>query len=610
MNIGPRHLRDNLCEFTVWAPDRETVELRLVSPVEALLPMLRDERGYWRVSAEVPAGTRYLFRLDGGRERPDPASQFQPHGVHGPSEVVNHRSFAWNDGEWRGMSLAEMITYEVHVGTFTPDGTFDAVAARLDDLREMGINAVELMPVAQFPGDRNWGYDGVYPFAVQESYGGPSGLKRLVDECHSRQMAVILDVVYNHLGPEGNYIWDFGPYFTDRYKTPWGSAVNFDGPGSDEVRNYFFENALYWFEYYHLDALRLDAVHAIFDMSAHHFLQELAERVREASLRRRMMCHLITESDLNNTRLIRPPELGGYGIDGQWCDDFHHSLRTLLTEDRQGYYADFGTTGHFVKSLREGYVYTGQYSSHRRRRHGVASRDRNADQFIVFCQNHDQVGNRMRGERLSALVPFEGLKVAAAAVLLSPYPPLLFMGEEYGEESPFLYFVSHSDAALVEAVRKGRSEEFRSFEWEGECPDPQAVETFLKSKLQWDRRTQGVNKLLLDFYRRLITLRKSVSALTAGDNRRMEVSGFEERKAVVLRRWSRDGDCHALCILVFNRSDVVVPVSTPWDDWEKVLDSTAPAFGGPGSTLPTTLTNGDIPCKALSAAVYLRGRKA
>src|SRR4030066_1209493 len=320
-----------------------------------------------------------------------------------------------------------MIMYEIHVGTFTPEGTFDAVILRLDELSVLGINTIELMPVAQFPGERNWGYDGTYPFAVQNSYGGPEGLKILINECHKKGMAVILDVVYNHFGPEGNYLWDYGPYFTDRYKTPWGQAINYDDLYSNEVRNFFIENALHWFKNYHFDALRLDAIHGIFDFSAKAFLQELAEKVEEFSSSEGKKYYLIAESDLNDSRVIRPGNMGGYGIDAQWCDDFHHAVHTLLVHENKGYYVDFGETEHLVKSFREGFVYSGQYSEYRKRNHGNSSRDCPAEQFIVFTQNHDQVGNRMFGERLSNLVSFESLKLAAGAVLLSPYIPLLFM---------------------------------------------------------------------------------------------------------------------------------------------------------------------------------------
>src|SRR5574341_367200 len=474
MRIGANYLEDGNCEFVVWAPFLEKVELKMVSPVGAkrashiFIPMEKNKLGYWKaVIHEVLPGTLYSYRLEDEKERTDPASYSQPAGVHEPSQVVDHKAFNWEDECWEGIGISQMIIYELHVGTFTQEGTFEAIIPRLNEIRDVGINAIEIMPVAQFPGERNWGYDGVYLFAVQNSYGGPEGLKRLVSECHKKAIEVILDVVYNHFGPEGSYLWDYGPYFTEKYEIPWGKAINFDGVYSDEVRNFFIENAIYWFKNYHIDALRLDAIHSIIDMSAKPFLQELAERVEEFSKQEKRKFYLTAESALNDARVIKPKESGGYGIDAQWCDDFHHSLHTLLTGEDQGYYIDFGRVEQLVKSLREGFVYTGGYSQYRKRRHGNSSKDIPGEQFVVCSQNHDQIGNRMLGERLSNIIPFEGLKLAAGVVLLSPFVPLLFMGEEYGEEAPFLYFVSHSDPDLIEAVRKGRKQEFTAFNWKG-----------------------------------------------------------------------------------------------------------------------------------------------
>ena len=436
------------CCFRVWAPRAEKVEVRLVAPQERLLPLKKAEAGYFHgVLERVEPGARYFYRLDGTRERPDPASRFQPEGVHGPSQVIEP-DFPWTDQGWCGLGLPAYVIYEIHVGAFTPAGTFEAVIPHLAELKELGITALELMPVAQFPGRRNWGYDGVFPYAVQNSYGGPAGLKRLVDACHRHGLAVILDVVYNHLGPEGNYLGDYGCYFTDRYRTPWGEAVNFDGPHSDEVRRFFIENALYWIGDCHIDALRLDALHAIFDQSPQPFLAELAEAVHAQAEGLNRRVHLMAESDLNDVRLIRPPELGGYGLDAHWNEDFHHALHTLLTGEQGGYYEDFGRLAQLAKAFREGFVYSGQYSPYRRRRHGSSSRGLPGQRFIVFAQNHDQVGNRLLGDRLTRLVSFEALKLAAGAMILSPFLPLLFMGEEYGEVAPFHYFISHSDPAV------------------------------------------------------------------------------------------------------------------------------------------------------------------
>ncbi len=589
MEIGARYAGDGETEFIVWAPLAEGLELMLPSRV---VPMQREQDGYWRaVAGDAPPGTEYLYRINGERERPDPASSFQPQGVHGPSQVLDHSSFRWEDDHWRGISLREMVIYEVHIGTFTPEGTFDAAAARVEELLDLGVNALEIMPVAQFPGERNWGYDGVYPFSVQNSYGGPEGLKRLVNECHRKGVAVVLDVVYNHLGHEGNYLQEYGPYFTDRYLTPWGRAVNFDGAYSDGVRNFFIQNALHWFRNYHIDALRLDAVHAIFDMSARHFLAELSDRVRLFSRREGRPHLLIAESDLNDSRLIRPTNLCGHGIDALWCDDFHHSLHVLLTGEKDGYYVDFGGLDQMVKALREGFVYTGEYSVFRKRRHGNSSKDHPPERFVVFAQNHDQVGNRMLGERLSSLVCFESLKLAAGVVLCSPYVPLLFMGEEYGEEAPFPYFVSHSDQALIEAVRQGRKEEFRSFRWKGEPPDPQSVETFLRAKIHWEKRRTGRHRVLLHLYRALIRLRRDNPVLSVLDRERMELRPFEAEGVIAMRRW-RDGS-QVLCIFNFSRSDRRLTGVLPAGRWRRVLDSSDVIWGGPGSLLPERVSAGD-----------------
>jgi maltooligosyltrehalose trehalohydrolase len=580
------------------------VALRITAPEERVIPMSKDQRGYWRVwSEDVFPGTRYVYRLGPSVERPDPAAHFQPEGVHRASAVVDHTAFPWQDGLWHGIRIEDMIIYELHVGTFTPEGAFDAIIPRLESLRDLGVTAMEIMPVAQFPGERNWGYDGVYPFAVQNSYGGPEGLKRLVNACHQQGLAVILDVVYNHLGPEGNYLADFGPYFTDKYRTPWGRAINFDAAHSDEVRNFFIENALHWFGNYHIDALRLDAIHAIYDTSAKPFLQELAERVEEFSTQQGRKVFLIAESNLNDVRVIRPRESGYFGIDAQWCDDFHHSLRTLLTDERTGYYVDFGRFEQLVKAYREGFVYSWEYSEYRKRRHGSSSADRPAHQFVVFSQNHDQVGNRMLGERLSRLVSFEALKLAAGVVLLSPYIPLLFMGEEYGEESPFLYFVSHSDPNLIEAVRRGRKEEFRSFQWQGEPPDPQDPQTFLKSKLAWERRTEGAPGVLLKFYQHLIRLRREIPALSRLDKENLRISGVEDKKLLVTYRWYDESQ--TLGVMNFNSADVVFRTELPPGTWRKLVESSDTKWQGPGSTLPEDIASGqEMTIRPMSCAVY------
>jgi len=608
VKIGAHYLDGGKCEFVVWSPFAKKVELKIFTSSEKIVPTDKDTDGYWKISMEnVPPDARYSYILDGKNERPDPASHFQPEGVHKPSQIVNHNLFEWKDKNWNGIILSDMIIYELHIGTFTPDGTFESAISVLDELKDLGVNAVEMMPVAQFPGDRNWGYDGAYPYAVQNSYGGPEGLKKFVNECHLRKMSVILDVVYNHLGPEGNYLADFGPYFTDKYKTPWGKAINYDDAYSRDVRNFFTENAIHWFENYHIDALRLDAVHGIFDMSAKHILQELAEKTEEFSNLKKRKFYLIAESDLNDSRVIRDRNTGGYGIDAQWCDDFHHCIHTLLTSESQGYYADFGNIGQFVKSLDEGYVYSGQHSVYRKRNHGNYSGDIPADKFVVFSQNHDQIGNRLSGDRLSATVSFEGLKLAAGCVILSPYIPLLFMGEEYAEESPFLYFVSHSDKDLIEAVRKGRAEEFNSFNWGGKIPDPESSETFEKSKINREKRNGGKYKVMLEFYKQLLKLRKAIPALTDPDRKLTKVEIADGKKLVLLKKGRSEN--MIICVFNFSDKDTTFTTEEVSSGWKKLIDSSDEKWSGPGSSSPenikgkTTLT-----VKPMSFILYGKGK--
>ncbi len=585
MKIGANYSKDGRCYFTVWAPFAHDISLTLISPVERLIPMQKDESGYWRTEAvDVYPGAQYYYRIDDERERPDPASFYQPEGVHTASEVIDHNTFEWHDEEWKGISLSEMVMYEMHIGTFTEQGTFEAVVPLLDELRDIGINAIEIMPVAQFPGKRNWGYDGVYPFAVQNSYGGPDGLRYLVNECHKRDIAVILDVVYNHFGPEGNYIWDYGPYFTERYKTPWGNALNFDGPHSNQVRDYFIQNAFHWFGHYHVDGLRLDAVHGIYDMSARHFLRELSERVAGFSKVHGRKFHLIAESDMNNALLAETTESGGFGIDGLWSDDFHHALHTLLTGEDSGYYLDFGKVKQIQKAMKEGFVYSGQYSPYRKRNHGNSSKDLPADRLIVFSQNHDQIGNRMKGERLASLVSFEAQKLIAGVVILSPYVPILFMGEEYGETAPFLYFVSHSDENLIEGVRQGRKKEFGAFNWTDAPPDPQSEDTFIMSRIDRKKSLAGNNKILLSFYKKLIKLKKEMTPLLNLDKNNLEVLADEEDKILSMRRWQ--GAKQIFAIFNFNKKDIIITQPVPDANWEKILDSSGNEWNGPGSLLP------------------------
>ncbi len=567
--------------------------------------MAGDDRGLYECLVEGAAeGDRYVYLLDEGLERPDPVSRWQPEGVHGPSMVVDPDSFVWTDKGWRGQSLSDYVIYELHVGAFTDAGTFEGAVPYLGYLKELGITAVELMPVAQFPGSRNWGYDGVYPYAPQNSYGGPQALKALIDACHRHGLSVVLDVVYNHLGPEGNYLHDFGPYFTDRYKTPWGSAVNFDGPQSDEVRRYFIDNARYWVSEFHADALRLDAIHGIFDFSARPILRELEGEVRVLAERLRRRVYVIAESDLNDARVITPTSLGGYAVDAQWNDDFHHSLHALLTGERFAYYADFGSIEQMATAIREGFVYSGQYSTYRRRSHGNSSRGRPARRFVQFSQNHDHVGNRPRGERLSAWGDPEKLKLAAAVVLLSPAIPLLFMGEEYGETAPFLYFVDYSDASLAESVRKGRAEEFTSFGWSGPFHDPGGEESFLSSKIRLEIRRQQGHAQILSFYRELLRLRKAPHGLGKPTRNGLDVRVCEGHRALEVTR-STNGEAW-IAVLNFEGGDSRIGIAPAAGKWEKVLDSSSTLWGGPGEIAPLHIEGGSstMTLGPYSAVVY------
>ena len=493
----------------VWAPLAARVELDAEHRRE---PMTRADGGWWE-GRSLPPGTDYAFVLDDGDPLPDPRSPWQPYGVHGASRTVDHTSFAWTDDGWRAPALADSVVYELHVGTFTPEGTFDAAAGRLGHLTALGVDYVEVLPVNAFSGRHGWGYDGVGLYAVHDPYGGPDAFKRFVDACHARGLGVVLDVVYNHLGPAGNYLGRFGPYFTERYRTPWGPAVNYDDAGSDEVRAFVVENALTWLRDYHCDGLRLDAVHAVFDQSATHLLEEVTAAVEGHGV-------VVAESDLNDPRVVTPRERGGYGCDAQWSDDFHHALHAAMTGERDGYYADFGPAEHVAKALRGAYVYDGRHSPYRQRRHGRPVDGLPATAFLGYLQDHDQVGNRATGERSSHLLSRTQLEVAAALVLTAPFVPMLFMGEEWGATTPWQYFTDHEDAALAEAVRKGRRSEFAAFGWD-EVPDPQDPETFRRSKLDWSE-AEGP---LLDWHRRLIALRRNEPALRGGEFANATVDG-------------------------------------------------------------------------------------
>ncbi len=523
----------------MWAPAADRVEVVVGGTGH---PMEARPSGWWEASvADADHGTDYGFVLDGSDEvLPDPRSPWQPNGVHGQSRVYDHGRFAWTDQHWHGRPLPGSVLYEMHVGTFTPEGTFDAATDRLDHLVALGIDAVELLPVASFPGRHGWGYDGVHLWAPHEPYGGPDGLKRFVDAAHARGLAVVLDVVYNHLGPDGNRLGSFGPYFTSAHATPWGDAVNFDQEGSDEVRAFVVQNALMWLRDYHFDGLRLDAVHAITDHSATHLLEELGRAVAAESAHLGRQLFLIAESDLNDPRLVTSREAGGYGLDAQWSDDFHHALHAALTGERQGYYCDFGSLETLKKALTRVFVHDGTMSTYRGRHHGrpVNVRETPAHRFLGFLQNHDQVGNRASGDRIGALLPSPGLlKVGAALLLLAPFTPMLFMGEEWGASTPWCYFTDHRDPELARAVSEGRRREFARHGWAGEVPDPQAVDTFRRSVLDWTEPDDPYHADLLEWHRALIALRRSEPELNDPRPAAVQV-GTDESTArwLVMRR--------------------------------------------------------------------------
>jgi maltooligosyltrehalose trehalohydrolase len=501
-------------ELRLWAPKAREVELDAGGRRRAMT----SGGGWWTIdSPDVAPGTDYAFRIDGGDPMPDPRSPWQPAGVHGPSRVVDHGAFTWTDHDWPGIHLPSAVIYELHIGTFTPDGTFDAAIARLDHLVDLGVRAVEVLPIAEFSGDRNWGYDGVDLFAPHHAYGGPDGFKRFVDACHARRLGVVLDVVYNHLGPEGNHLGRFGPYFTDFYATPWGQAVNYDRAGSPEVRRFVIDNALQWLRDYHVDALRLDAVHAIIDTSAIHVLEQMAMEVAELASEVGRPLHLIAESDLNDPRVIRAGEVGGWGLDAQWSDDLHHALHAVLTHETNGYYEDFGTLDDVATALEEAWVYAARYSPHRDRVHGRPHGGMPGWRFLAYLQNHDQVGNRAVGDRLTHSVPIERMKVGAAIYLLSAFVPMIFQGEEWAASTPFQYFTGHEDRELGRAVAQGRRSEFASFGWKADdVPDPQDRATFERSKLRWDELAESPHREMLDWYRSLLRLRRTTPDLADG----------------------------------------------------------------------------------------------
>ncbi len=559
--------------WRVWAPRAERVELVLFNGSQRRAqPMQREEHGFFHGTLpDVPEGQRYAYRLNNGPERPDPCSLWQPDGVHNPSAVVRPERFCWTDQNWQGVPREDLVFYELHTGTFTPEGTFEAIIPRLPALRELGVTAVELMPVAQFPGPRNWGYDGVHLYAAQNSYGGPYGLQKLVDACHAAGLAIFLDVVYNHLGPEGNYLGEFGPYFTDRYRTSWGPALNYDGHGSDAVRDFILDNVRLWIEDFHFDGLRLDAVHAIFDSRPRHLLRDIKETADAAGAGRRV--HIIAESLVNDVRMVRAAERGGHGLDAEWNEDFHHALHAFLTGERHGKYSDFGELRSLIRMLEHTFHLDGGiYSAYRGRHWGAADEGLPGDCFVIGVQNHDHVGNRPRGDRLAALVDPPKQRLAACLMLLSPYLPLLFMGEEYGEDNPFPFFCSFHNRNLIENVRQGRRRDY-GFAAGAVMLDPQAEATFAAARLSWSWPEGSHRAGLRRLYADLLSARRRWPALRDFSRRTARLLPDEQTPALLHLVRGAANELHAY----FNLTQQAQPLPSAFGEGRVVLFSSEAA---------------------------------
>lgn len=604
IRIGTHYNNDNSTIFNIWAPLKKDIKVHLLD-TNKTYPLKKNNHGFFTETIDnIKPGTLYKFIIDDEVELPDIYSLSQPEGVHGPSEIIDE-SFKWDDFHYKAPFLEDYIIYELHTGTFSKEGTFEGIIDNLEYLKNLGITAVEIMPVAQFPGKRNWGYDGVYPFAVQNSYGGLFGLKELVNACHKLGLAVILDVVYNHIGPEGNYFEAYGPYFTTKYNTPWGRAINFDGEYSDNVKEYFIQNALFYLFDCHIDALRLDAIHAILDTSVEPFLYKLAKRVKEKSIHLNKRKYLIAETNMNDKKIISSPLIGGYGLDGLWNDDFHHAVHSYLTGEKDGYYMDYGSLAHIEKAIKEGFIYQGEYSQFFKRSQGTSSKNLIGTNFVIFSQNHDQIGNRMLGERLHQLAGFKKAKLAAALTLLSPYIPLLYMGEEFACKNPFLYFIDHSDKKLIEAVRKGRKEEFSHFKWDAEPPDPYSVETFKKSMINVDGHlNKNEHKEMLTFYQALINIRKNILALKMLNKNDVKSICFEASNILFVERIYKNEIVYIIYNFSNKEKEILLPFIT--GSYKKIFDSELLEFGGSNNLCINTFnSNGEYPLSIYQESVVI-----
>jgi maltooligosyltrehalose trehalohydrolase len=600
LEFGARPLASGGVQFKVWSPLTKTMAVSITAPREFVVPMESADGVFSAVIKEIGPGADYQYVIDGNKERPDPVSRFQPNGVHGASRLIDPEAFKWRDSGWHGLALKDYVINEIHIGTFTPAGTFESAIEKLDHLRETGITAIEIMPVAQFPGGRNWGYDGVFLYAVQSTYGGPDGLKLLVDATHRAGLAVVMDVVYNHLGPEGNYLPDFMPCFSHRYRSPWGEALNYDGQYSHGMRRYVIENALYWLTEYHIDALRLDAVHGILDFSAKHVLAELSEQFHAEAMKRGRQAFLIAESDLDDVRVIRPVSEGGWGMDAQWSDAFHHSVHTALTGDHHGYFEDYDGLRDLAKALREGFVYDWRFSKFRKRFHGSSSKDRPGEQFVISTQNHDQVANALVGKRPIRLTSRGLEKVAAALLICAPNIPMLFMGQEYGATTPFTYFTDFPDQELGKAVSEGRKKEYASFLGQGFI-DPQSPEAFDTSKLDWRQLAQPQHQDMLKFHRDLLALRKHHKCLSNCRKDLTAVAFNQDARWITIERSDESGErAIIVCSLSDRKNEIPLDLPAP---------ATLALFGGEdgAQSAPARIEAGrrNITLAHAGAAVYL-----
>ncbi|AGA29975.1 malto-oligosyltrehalose trehalohydrolase [Singulisphaera acidiphila] len=581
-STGLSTVSESQSRWRVWAPKADRVELVLGLGDEAQrLTMEPIGLGFFEcMTAHIEPGVRYAYRLDGGPPLPDPCSRSQPDGVNAASEVWFPERFRWNDDAWRGVERSRLVVYELHVGTFTPEGTFEALIPRVEELLDLGITAIELMPVGQFSGTRGWGYDGVFPFAPQNSYGGPEALQRLVDACHRRGMAVFLDVIYNHFGPEGNVFPLFGDYLTDTYKTAWGPALNFDGRGSDAVRAMVLENARQWIRDYHIDGLRLDAADQIFDRSPRNILSEIAEVVHVEAARVGRCAHVFAETDLNDApRFLHPVDRGGYQLDGQWNDDFHHAAHVVLTGETNGYYADFADSpAALAKAYERLFVNDGNYSPFRGRRHGTKATEFSGDRFLAFTQNHDQVGNRLKSDRYASMLAPSAVRLAAGILLLAPRLPLIFMGEEYGETRPFPFFCDFQDPGLIEMIREGRKAEFSYFGWEAEILDPFATSTRDSAVLSWFWES-GQRLGLRLLYRDLLRLRRELPTLADFSPARTRLIGDDAANSVLS---VRRGGSHQELRIALNLSPNVQQLTEDWQNKPPFFRSEIERYGGPG----------------------------